>query len=242
MKLANPLNYPLAVLAGGILLVVGVRLAKWPGAVVIPLSVAVTTGGSAWLKSRGPEGLGLEDPALEREILAAKQQAKALAEKASDLRSEAGRLLTAATHIELLSTVQYACDRASELPDKIDELARKLSGTDSLLSVADLENQLNAAQGRLRHTTDGPAREQLLQLTQSLERNIQLAQQGEDAREAQVVNLSRMIFDSAGVLQSMQNQLRTANLSDAKAVGELQTLSDELKLFQENVDLLVKRT
>lgn len=242
MKLANPLNYPLAILVGSILLVLGVRVAKLSSIVAIPLAIGVTTFSAALLKAQESGSLGLENPALEQEILAAKQQAESLAIKASDLRSEASQLLTKTTQIELLSAVQYACDRASELPGKIDELAHKFRGSDSLFAVADLQNQLNAAHGRLRNTADGPAREQLLQLTQSLERNLQLARQGQDAREAQVVNLSRMILDSAGVLQSMQNQLRTANLNDVEVVGELQTLSDELRLFQENVDLLVERT
>ncbi|OLP18872.1 hypothetical protein BST81_08110 [Leptolyngbya sp. 'hensonii'] len=242
MKLANPLHYPLAVLAGGILLVVGVRIVNLPGAVVLPLSAAVATVGALVLKAREPETLGLENPALEREILAAKEQARALAARAHDLRSEASRLLTHSTQMELLSVVQYACDRACELPNKIDELAHKFRGSASLLSATDLQNQLHKAQDRLRKTVDGPAREQLLQLTQSLKHNIQLAQQGQDAREAQVVSLARLIFDSAGVLQSMQNQLRTANLQDTAVVEDLQTLGDELKLFQENVDLLVERT
>jgi chromosome segregation ATPase len=239
MKLANPLNYPLAVAAGGLLLVAGVRFANLPSALVLPLSAIVATAGAVVLQSREPERLNLGNPELERELLGVKQQAKALAEKATELRAEASRLLTSSMQMELLSTVQFACDRALELPGKLDQLARRLQGKDSLLAVADLQKQLTTAQMRLRNTTDGAAKDQLRQLIQSLERNIQLAKQGQDARQAQVVSLSRLILDSAGVLQSMQNQLRTANLQDAAATEELQTLSDELKLFQENVDLLV---
>jgi chromosome segregation ATPase len=242
LSLTNPLNYPLAVLAGCIPLVIGVRVLQLPSAVMIPTTVAIATASAMVLKQQQPATLGLDNPALEREILTAKQQAESLAAKASELRTEASQLLTEVSQLELLSTVQYACDRATELPAKIDDFTRKLRGSDSLLSVTELEQQKRAAEARSQKTADGPAREQLQQLIQSLERNIQLAQQGQDAREAQVVNLSRVIFDSAGVLQSMQNQLRTANLSDAIALDELQNLSNELNLFQENVDLLVKRS
>ncbi|HIK17804.1 MAG TPA: hypothetical protein IGS53_21290 [Leptolyngbyaceae cyanobacterium M33_DOE_097] len=242
MKLANPLNYPLAVLAGGILLVAGVRIVRLPAPVVVSLATAVAIGGATFLKSQEVEPLNLDNPALERELLAVKQQAQDLAEKAADLRAEASRLLTNSNQVDLLAAVQFACDRARELPTKIDELARRLHGANSLLSVANLQQQLHAAEARFQKTSDGVAREQLRQLTQSLERNIQLAQQGQDARQAQVLSLSRLIYDSAGVLQSMQNQLRTSDLADAEAAGALHTLSHELKLFQENVDLLVAKT
>jgi len=242
MKLANPLNYPLAVLAGGILLVAGVRLVRLPAPVVVPLATVVAIGGATFLKSQERKYLHLDNPALMRELLAVKQQAQDLADKAIDLRAEASRLLTSSSQIDLLSSVQFACDRASELPNKIEELAHRLQGADSLLSVANLQQQLDVAEARLQRTSDGAAREQLSQLIQSLERNIQLAQQGQDARQAQVLSLSRLIYDSAGVLQSMQNQLRTSDLADAEAAGELQTLSHELKLFQENVDLVVAKT
>lgn len=242
MKFANPLNYPLAVLAGGIILVAGVRLANVPSVVIVPLSAAIATAGAAFLKAQEPERLNLDNPELERELLSVKQQARALADKANDLRTEASRLLTNSLQMELLTSVQFACDRASELPAKIDELARRLQGSDSLLSVAELERQLSAVDARRQTSTAGVAKDQLNQLSSSLERNIQLAQAGQDARQAQVVSLSRLILDSGGVLQSMQNQLRGINLADAEATTELQTLSDELKLFQENVDLLVKKS
>jgi hypothetical protein len=242
MKLANPLNYPLAVLVGGIVLVAGVRLANVPSVVILPLSAAIATAGAAFLKAQEPERFNLDNPELERELLSVKQQARTLADKANDLRAEASRLLASSTQLELLTSVQFACDRASELPTKIDELARRLQGSDSLLSVAELQNQLSAVDDRRRTAPDGVARNQLDQLASSLERNIQLAQAGKDARQAQVVSLSRLILDSGGVLQSMQNQLRNVNLADAQATVELKTLSDELKLFQENVDLLVERS
>ena len=239
MKLVNPLGYPLSVLAGAVVLVAGVRLVHLPSVVVVPLAIVVATGGAVVQKSqeRSPT---LDNPALEQELQSVRQQAKNLAEKADHLRQEAARLLTESTQMDLLAAVQYACDRATELPGKIEQLIRRMQGADSLLVVRDLQAQLREVETRSQ-TSSGVAREQLSRLADSLRRNIQLAQQGQDARQAQVVSLSTLIFDSAGVLQAMQNQLRTANLADGAQTQELRSLSEELRQFQETVDLLVTK-
>jgi hypothetical protein len=72
-------------------------------------------------------------------------------------------------------------------------------------------------------------------------RNIQLARQGQDARQAQVVSLSTMILDAGGVLQQVQNKLRTADLNNSDQVMELRQWCEELRSFEENVDLLVSK-
>jgi hypothetical protein len=238
MKFANPLHYPLAVLVGAIALVIGARWAKLPLVVILPVAAAITTGGAIVLKAREPERLHLGNAALEQELQIVQQQAQALAAKANALRAEAAQLITESNQMELLVAVQYACDRASELPAKVIHLARRLQGDDSLLSVQDLQLQLNAATAR-RDTSHGIARDQLETLVNSLQQNVTLAHQGQDARQAQVISLSTLIADSAGVLQQMQNQLRSANLHDTQQSLELRSLSDDLKLFQDNVDLLV---
>ena len=238
LKLANPLNYPLAVLIGGIILFVGVRLVKLPSIVMLPTSVAIAFAGASVQKSREPERLNLGNPALERELESVKQQANKLAQKAENLRAEAEKLLTSSTQIGLLSAVQYACDRALELPAKIDQLARRLYGSDSLLSVSELQQQLGEVQTKQQRSS-GIARQQLNQLSESLQRNLRLARQGQDARQAQVISLSTLITDSAGVLQQLQNRLRTSDLNNSEQIQELRSLSEELSSFQENVDLLV---
>jgi hypothetical protein len=236
MKLANPLYYPVAVLAGAIALVVGVRVAKLPSVVMLPAAVAIATLGAAALKAREPE-IGL-DPALEPELIAVRQQAALVANKASDFMSEATRLLTRVNQLELLGNVQYACDRAKELPTKIDQLIKRIHGADSLLSVTDLQQQLNEVEAKLQKSS-GAAQVQLTKLADTLRRNIQLARQGQDSRQAQVTSLSTLIQDAAGVLQELQNKLRTADLTNASEAMELRSLSEELKFAQENVDLLV---
>ncbi|MEB3358255.1 MAG: hypothetical protein VKK04_16135 [Synechococcales bacterium] len=237
MKLANPLYYPVPVLIGAIALVVGVRMARLPSVVVVPVSVAIATAGAAFRKGQEPERYELNNPALEQELQSVRQQAVMVANQANALRDEATKLLTEAHQMELLGTVQYACDRASELPGNIDQMARRLGGADSLLSVSDLKSQLQGVEARLASST-GAARTQWAELANTLQRNIQLAQEGRDARQAQVASLSNLILNAAGVLQQLQNKLRTADLTDTAQALEVRSLSDEFNSVQENLSLL----
>ena len=238
MKIANPLHYPLAVLCGGVFLVIGVRIAKLPSWIALPGAALIATAGGMALKAREPETLGLGNPLLEREVQSVREKVQILTAQADALKAEATRLLTDANQLELLGTVQFACDRAHELPAKIDQLARRLQGSDSLLSVADLQKQLAGVKAKLA-SSSGSAQEQWGKLADSLNRNIELAKQGEDARQAQIVSLSTLISDAAGVLQQLQNKLRKADLNNDSEATELKALSEEFRGFQENVELLI---
>ncbi len=240
MKLANPLHYPAAIFAGGVVLFLGVRFAQLPNTIMLPVAAGIATAGAVYFKSREPESFNLDNPELERELQAVKASAIKLASKANDLRQEATKLLTDSFQIELLAAVQLSCNRAKELPDKIDYLARRLQGSDSLLSVDELRNTLAEVQRKIS-LSDGIAKQHLGQLETSLQRNIQLAQEGRDTRLSQIVSLSIHIQDFGGVLQQLQNKLRTTDLSDLEQVSELQAVTDELSSLQENVYLLVSR-
>ncbi|MGF1498946.1 MAG: hypothetical protein ACFB8W_19285 [Elainellaceae cyanobacterium] len=237
MKLANPLYYPVPVLIGAIALVLGVRIARLPSLVMVPVSVAIATAGAAYRKGQEPERYELNNPALEQELQAVRQQAVTVATQANALRDEATQLLTDAHQMELLGTVQYACDRASELPGNIDQMVRRMRGSDSLLSVSDLKQQLQNAEAK-RASSTGAARDQWTKLAETLRRNIQLAQEGRDARQAQVAGLSNLILNAAGVLQQLQNKLRTADFTDTTQALEVRSLSDEFNSVQENLSLL----
>ncbi len=238
MKLVNPLYYPLAVLAGGITLIIGVRFIQVPSIIAIPTAVAIATGIAIPLSQKEASTININNPALAREIQSVEEQAKLLLNKAEDLRNEAKQMLTTTTQLELLTAVEYACDRTQELPDKISNLAQKLQGSDSLLSPIKLERQLAEVKARQRNSY-GLAQEKLQQLATSLENNLRLAQQGQDARQAQVVSLTTLVIESAGVLQQLQNRLRTSNLNNSAEINELKELSEELKSMQESVDLLI---
>ena len=74
-----------------------------------------------------------------------------------------------------------------------------------------------------------------------MQRNIQLAEEGKNARTAQITSLYTLIQDSAGVLQKIQNKLRTADLTDAQQVMQLQASTDELTSLQDNFAFLVRK-
>ncbi|WP_225895709.1 hypothetical protein [Dendronalium phyllosphericum] len=240
MKLVNPLFYPWAVLAGGITLILGVRIAQLPSLIVLPLATGVAVAGASFSKSREPQYLELDNPELQQEITSVKTSALVLANKSNELRLEVKKLLTDSFQMELLAAVQMSCDRASELPAKIDNLAWRLQGNNSLLSLNELQQQLLEVQQKLQ-SSSGMAKQHLSQLTDSLKRNIQLAKEGQDTRLARIVSISTQIQDSAGVLQQLHNQLHTSDLTDSEQINQLQLLSNEFSSFQENIDLLVRK-
>ncbi|KYC35245.1 hypothetical protein WA1_08795 [Scytonema hofmannii PCC 7110] len=239
IKLANPIFYPLSVLAGGVVLVVGVRFVRLPNVVILPTAALVVTVGAAFLKSREPDAEKMAKEQLQKELQMLYNAAKNLADKSRDLRQEAKYLLTDDSFkMELLVIVEEACDRATELPTKIDQLSRRVQGHNSLLSPTELQQQLLEVQNKLG-ASSGSAREHLEKLADSLKRNIQLAKAGEDTRQAQIVNLYTLIQETAGILQHLQNKLRTSDLSKFEEVNELRSLSAELNSYQENVEILV---
>jgi hypothetical protein len=241
MIIANPFYYPIAVLASGVVLVVGVRLFGLSNVVIVPTAAAVATAGATVLKSREPNAQKLLKQQRQRELQVMQASSKSLAQKAEALRQEANQLLTCGSfQLELLIAVQEACDRAIELPQKINQLTTRLQGTDSLLSKSDLQEQLIEVQTKQR-SSSGVARQHLNQLADSLRRNIQLAQAGRDTQTAQMASLYTLIQDSAGVLQQLQNKLRTADFTNSEQIEELRSLSAELNSFQENVEFFISK-
>jgi hypothetical protein len=241
MKWSNPLYKPAAVLLGCLTLVLGVRFAKVSSAVVVPVAIALTTLSAALLTPTASVAKPARNPALESELESIRQKAQTLAQKAQRLGTEAHQILGTSPYMELLGSVQYACERTCELPAKIDELAQRLQGEDSILSVGELRHQLQDVEGKLKTASGKAAQAQLQKLADSLRHNVQLVEQGQDARQAQVLSLSTLILESAGVLQTMQNQLRSLDLEDTAQTAQLKSLSNELRDFQENLDLLVVR-
>lgn len=240
MKIINPLNYPLAVLMGGICLFLGVRVIKLPNIIILPSTVAIAFLGSTIIAQNNQKEskINLDNKALEKELNEAKKEAELLINKAENLRLEAKKLLHDSWQMELLTAVEYSCDRTLELPQKIEDLSNKLSGGDSLLSVEELQEKLENIKKK-KKSADGVALQKLQQIELSLIRNITLAKEGQSAREAQVFSLTNIITESAGILQQLQNKLRTADLTNSEQIQELKSLSEELNNFQDNVELLV---
>ena len=237
MKIANPLQYPMVILIAGIALFMGVRVINLSSKIVLPTTALIAFLGSAILAKDSSSSLDLENKHLEQELNSIKKEANVLVTKAEELRLEAKNLLHDSWQVDLLTAVEYACDRTLELPHKIELLSKKISGGDSLLSVEELEKKL-ADINKKKQSTYGIAQRQLEKVQISLQRNISLAKQGESARQAQVFSLTNLITESAGILQELQNKFRTADLSNSEELNNLQNLSEELTAIQENNYLL----
>ncbi len=237
IQLTNPLRYPLAILTGGIVLFVSVKLVRLPSFIMLPISAGISLAGASYLKFQEPEIDDLGNPDLVKELESIKKEAQLVVEKADNLWAESEKLLTASHQIELLSLVQSSCESAKELPQKIEELSRRLYGKNALLSVPQLEQKLTDIEAKQKKAS-GIAKEKFDQLATSIKKNIELAKQGEDARQAQIISLSSLIIESAGILQQLQVKLRTSNLDNSDAINELRSLSSDLNTLQENMDLL----
>ena len=48
-----------------------------------------------------------------------------------------------------------------------------------------------------------------------------------------------MVQDSAGLLQQLENKLRTVNLNNSEEIQELRNLSDELNSYQDNIKMFL---
>lgn len=230
LKTTNPLNYPLAVFVAAICLFFGVRFANVSSFFMLPISVSVAVIGSGFLakiESSNSDRINLDNKVLEQELESAKVEAKFLIKKAENLRLEAQNLLHDAQQMDLLTAIEYGCDRILELPQKIDYLSRKLSGGDSLLSEAELQEKLKDNLKKQK-SASGLALKQLRQIEGNLRRNIDLAKQGKSAREAQVFAFTNILTESAGVLQELQNKLRTSDLNNSQSLQDLQDLTQEL--------------
>lgn len=239
LKLVNPFDYPTAILIGGLSLIVGVRFLGIPNSIILPTAAIVATGSAVFLKSKEPDVEKIAKQQLEQELQPIKILAQGLVSKSEILLKEANQSLTLGDfQLNLLVAVQTACDRISELPEKIDQLSRKISHSDSLFSAEELEKQLQEIQKKIP-LASGVAKQELEQLAISLERNIQLAKTGKETRQAQILNLHTLVQNSAGILQELQNKLRTSNLNNSEDIRELQDLSQELKQIQENVNILI---
>ncbi|NJN87118.1 MAG: hypothetical protein HC881_13520 [Leptolyngbyaceae cyanobacterium SL_7_1] len=69
--------------------------------------------------------------------------------------------------------------------------------------------------------------------------NMQLSQQEQDARLADVFSLSTLLSDASRVLQSLQTKLHTIDFSNRGETLEVRSLSCELTKLQEGLDLLI---
>lgn len=239
MKLVNPFDYPISILISGVILVAGIRFIGLPNLVVLPTTAIISVASATVLKSKEPDAENLANRELKQELEVISELAKSLAKKANILRQEANQLLGGeGFQMDLLVTVQSVCNSAIELPQKIAEVSRKLPNNEVLLSVEDLQKQLLAVRNKQK-SSSGVSKQYLQQLATSLQRNIELAKAGKDTRQAKIFSLHQMVQDSAGLLQQLENKLRTVNLNNSEEIQELRNLSDELNSYQDNIKMFL---
>jgi len=241
VPLVNPLHYPTAIFSAALVLVLGVRVWGLPRWLMVPVAVVMALGGS-WLLREAQQPL-FADPALTREIQQLRQQVNSLVQAAQKVQAEAARLLVDDPDLDLLVAVQEVCQQVQSLPQAVDQRVQRLYQTDydAVLSVADLEKQL--AQVRRQKRRVGPlAGAQLDRLEATLVRNIELAQRGQDTRLAQIAALVTLVQDTAGVLQQLQNQLRTFDIRNQQQLQQVRSLSETLQDFERQMTILVTRS
>jgi hypothetical protein len=235
LSFANPLHYPLAMLLAGGILVVSARILRLPPMVALPAAAIVAVAGSTGLKRLEPDAP--LPPGLARDLQTLGTQVESLSTQAEALRTEASQRLTQADQLDGLVLVQGLCDRAQELPQRIAVLSNQVQDDRALLDRASLQQQLQEANGRMQ-ASSGAAREQWQKLSQGLSRNLELARQGQDARQAQVLNLTNLVVDAGGVLQRVQNQLRSADFKGDSELENLRSLGDQFVAIHDTLDLL----
>ena len=241
-RILNPLSYPLAVAAGGLILFFGVRIAALPTVLVAPIAAGFTIAAATVRQHQEPTPEKEILRQVQAELQGVRTAADRLRQQAADLLRQANQVLRQEelSHLsmDILAAVQYGCDLAIALPEKVDRLAAKLPQTRSLLDTDSLEQQLQQVQ-RDKLNATGSAYSSLQRLEESLQRNLSLLNTNQDDRKAQILNLAALIQDSGGVLQRLQNHLQTANLADVNQLDQLQDLIGEMNRLQQEADLFV---
>ncbi|NJK62664.1 MAG: hypothetical protein HC921_08260 [Synechococcaceae cyanobacterium SM2_3_1] len=233
MQLANPFSFPLAMLAGVVVMTAGIRLLQLPQVMVLPMAATVALGTASLRKTQQPPSWGLSDLDLEADLQVAAQRAQQLVKLSTNLRQEGTQTLTQVEQIDLLVALQLSCDRLQSLPTRVVQLAKRLQ-QQQLLSLTELQQQRQQAQARAENST-GLIREQLTRMVASFDQNIHLVEQGQDSRRAQVANFSTLLLDIAGLLQALQNQIKNTPLTVAD-LQDMQALTQELRSLQDTVD------
>jgi predicted membrane chloride channel (bestrophin family) len=223
MKLANPLHYPLAVLAGAGVLFVGVRVADLPDYVAIPSAIGVAIAGSTYIQSRS------RHPQL-KDI---KAVGASLSAQSRQLQADAVKLVRAGDRIDLLAQVESICDRALSLSLKIETLS--LPQTDESKTAEELarvQAKLTEVRQKAKNSS-GKIAAYWKDLADTLESHATSLKEGKTVEEERVVALTSMAYKAKAALQRLDNWLKAPKESDDLAAIEL-----ELQSLDTGFDLL----
>lgn len=208
LPLPDPLLYPLAVLAGGLVLVAGVRVAAL--GVPVSASAAVLTALLVGEQRRRSERLPgrKPSPAAEAALEQALATALDLAQRSRQLNREASARLGGIEGMEDLAELQLSDQRLQELPDRLRSFGDRLeSSGGSQVPVQRLRQRLAEEERRAR-SASGALQQQRLQLVQQLQANLELARRGHDEREVRALSLTILLESASGELLALQERLR----------------------------------
>lgn len=242
MRLVNPLNYPLAILAGAGTLLGGVLVFHWEA---LPMTAAglVVSGVAASLIQQLRERPARSSPAqiaLEPDLQDVLTQAEGLAIRAQGLHEEASQRLSSPEQLELLGAILYACDRAEELPGQLRPVLESMQTGETVFSAKELQAQLREAEARVSKSR-GASRESAQKLVSRLRQNLAMVEQGATVREARISELATAVAEAAGVLLSLQTRLREGNLKGSEEAQELKRLTEDFQLVQKSVVVLAQQ-
>jgi chromosome segregation ATPase len=238
---ANPLDDPLAMAAAGLLLVLLVRLTP----LGLPLALlvgAIAAAGLAMLRAQhASRGERLRDRRVGESIDAALQRAAQLAVQAELVSDEAMARFQDPGHLEPLGMVQLCCERLRGIPERIGERRPLLeSGGGILLSVDALQSRLSREREQLRHEGSPTLRRQRQRLVDQLQRNLDAARSGMDAREARLLALSTRLEQIDGGLRHLQQQVDaqwpSSEATDAAVAGAIAPMDEALDQIDRLLD------
>ncbi len=241
----NPLDHPGAIAAGGLVLVLLVRV--W--GLGLPLGLlagaAVSLLVSWLLRPRGARARSrlqrLHQQRLEAGLDGALERAAGLADTALALQEEALARFSDPGHLEALGTVQLCCERLQALPERLEQRRPLLqSGGGVRLSPDGLARRLAAEERALQKESEGPLRQERRRLVEQLRRNLDAARQGMDEGEARLLALATRLEAIDGGLQQLRRQIdRQWPSTEATAVAvttAIEPLDDALDQIERLLD------
>ncbi|QEY31061.1 hypothetical protein EVJ50_01130 [Synechococcus sp. RSCCF101] len=199
LRVADPLQHPLAVLAGSLVVVLGVRGLGLGWGLTLPAALLVTIG-LAQLRSR-PTRQG------ESDLI---RRSRQLSGAAGRLADEAAARLNDPDSLARLSALQLCCQRIAELPARLQRLEEiRPREAAPLLSAASLRTRLRQEARALRQSPGPTALSgRRRELIRRLEENIALAERGAEAQRLQQITLVTLLEGIAGELQDVQVRLQ----------------------------------
>lgn len=240
VRLTAPLQYSIAILAGGIVLVGGTRSGKIPNSVLFPSVAIVTVVTAIGLKAIEPDPEKLAREEIDRELRNLKVSGQELALRAGFVRQEAGQILSREVEYKkLFARIEKTCEPFADLVPVIEEFGRRIPRKTAGSCRAELKKELHSARA-LVSSSQGIARQQTEELVTALEKNLELAKTGNSLTVAKLLQLQAIVQDATELLQDVQNKVRRIHRRGGDRVAEIGELCDRLQGISRTLEILIR--